>query len=129
LPSAVGTGGRTRSSIKTHTLLPDEAAPVQDGHADPGGTLHEGESQLPSAHRYAVELQSAIDWMAIPPPGRSALAAFRRRPPPRRRTAISIDPSTDAAAILGRVLNEPFVDDDAEDGAETVSGGPGQVPV
>jgi hypothetical protein len=50
--------------------------------------------------------------MATPPPERSALAEWRCRPPPRPRSAITIHPDTDAAAIVRRVLNEPIVDDE-----------------
>jgi hypothetical protein len=76
------------------------------------------ERKLPSARSHALELQNVLDhdWMASPPPWRSALAEWRSRPPERPRSVISIDPNTDAAAILRRVLNEPIVDDEAEEG-------------
>jgi hypothetical protein len=65
-----------------------------------------------------MPLSSRAPWTTIvwpPRHRRSALAEWRRRPPPRPRSAITIDPNTDAPAILRRVLNEPIADQDAED--------------
>ncbi len=75
---------------------------------------------MPPARCHALENQATgnHDLMGTPPPGRSALAEWRCRLPPRPRSAITIDPDTDAAAILRRVLNEPILDEVAEENAQ-----------
>ena len=75
---------------------------------------------MPSARCRALENQNTGDYdlMGTPPPKRSALAEWCSRPPPRPRSAITIDPDTDAAAILRRVLNEPLLDKVAEESAQ-----------
>jgi hypothetical protein len=48
---------------------------------------------------------------ATPPPERSALAQMRDRPPPRPPGVIAVNPSTDAKAVLARVLAEPVTEE------------------
>jgi hypothetical protein len=67
--------------------------------------------QLPSARHHALELQSPLNHDYGHPATGAFCPADMALPPPRPRSAITIHPDNDAAAILRRVPNEPFVDD------------------
>jgi hypothetical protein len=74
------------------------------------------EARLPrtASRRRAVAFESMSgvhDWMAVPPATRSALAD---RPAQRPRGVIPVHPTTDAKAILARVMAEPIEEDDVE---------------